>query len=351
MNELNTELAVLWFLTGTGVAIMLLRLALRKYQQQGLVAGDYLTMAAIVTILLRGSVIHVAMVWGTNHISAAARKTMVFTPEVLYRRRIGSELTMINRALYTIYTWLQKSVIMCVLHRLLRGLKSDKLTRIYWAVLAVTFVVAFVMTFVECHPFKVYFQVVPDPGTCPRGVLQLEVFSALNMATDAMLIALPLPALLKIKLPFMERLRLACLFLVGLSIIAVTMTRLLMNRVFLHRSGQSHNVANVEIFFEAFVANAPTIYGLLNVERKIKGMSGARYLTGSYARPRSAGGSKVVKTHGLDSGQFSSGPIQSKTWVGKGRHGNESDEEMMIELESTQNADIHVITTTSVTRS
>lgn len=220
---------------------------------------------------------------------------------------------------------------MCVLHRLLKGLKFEKITRTYWAILGATFIVAFIMTFVECHPFKLYFQVVPDPGTCSTGVLQLEVFSALNMATDAMLIALPLPVLLRIKRPFMERLRLACLFLVGLSIIAVTMTRLLMNRVFLHRSGQSHNVANVEIFFEAFVANAPTIYGLLNVERKIKDMSGARYLPGSYERSGGRIESKVVRNHGLDSGQFAPGSIlQSKTWAGKSRYGHESDEERMI---------------------
>lgn len=102
MNETDTELVVLWFLTGTGVIIMLLRIFLRKYRQQNLGIGDYLTMAAIVTILLRGSVIHVAMVWGTNHIKADARKKIVFTPEVLYRRKVGSQLTMVNRAFYTI---------------------------------------------------------------------------------------------------------------------------------------------------------------------------------------------------------------------------------------------------------
>jgi hypothetical protein len=30
--------------------------------------------------------------------------------------------------------------------------------------LGVTFFVAFVVTFVECHPFRLYWQVVPDPG-------------------------------------------------------------------------------------------------------------------------------------------------------------------------------------------
>jgi hypothetical protein len=222
---------------------------------------------------------------------------------------------------------------MCVLQRLLQGLGSAKATRFYWATLGVTFIPALIVTFTDCHPFKLYWQVVPNPGTCSKGIVQLEVFSALNMATDLMLIALPLPNLIKIKRPFMDRLRLVCLFLVGLTIVAVTLTRLLMNVVLFHRSGQSHNVANVEIFFSAFVANAPTIYGLLHIEARARGTSRAHYLPDSYIRSRSGGviGSNASRNRDLDSGPCQSeDTLQSNSWVGKSRYGNESDEEMMI---------------------
>lgn len=53
---------------------------------------------------------------------------------------------------------------MCVLQRLLKGLKSERITRFYWATLGVTFLVALTVTFTECYPFKLYYQVVPDPG-------------------------------------------------------------------------------------------------------------------------------------------------------------------------------------------
>jgi hypothetical protein len=102
MSEAETELILLWFLTGGAVAIMLLRLGLKQYQKQGFSLSDYLTIAAIVAILLRGAVIHVALVWGTNSITAANRKTMIFTPEVIYRLEIGSKLTMVNRVFYTV---------------------------------------------------------------------------------------------------------------------------------------------------------------------------------------------------------------------------------------------------------
>lgn len=96
------ELVILWFLTGAAVAIMLIPLFLKQYTHQGMSVGEYFTIAATVSILLRGAVIHVALVWGTNSISAGARKTMNFTPEVIYRHEVGSKLTIVNRAFYTI---------------------------------------------------------------------------------------------------------------------------------------------------------------------------------------------------------------------------------------------------------
>jgi hypothetical protein len=102
MDEDETELIVLWFLTGGAVAIMLLRLFLKRYRQQGMSLGEYFTIAAIVSILLRGAVVHVALVWGTNNISAASRKTMKFTPQLIYRLEIGSKLTIVNRVFYTV---------------------------------------------------------------------------------------------------------------------------------------------------------------------------------------------------------------------------------------------------------
>lgn len=103
-------------------------------------------------------------------------------------------------------------------------------------------------------------------GTCAAGNLQLLVFSILEIFTDIMLMVLPLRHLVKINRPWIARLRLIMLFMVGTTIIAVTLARLLLNQLHFHRSGASHNIANVEIFFAAFVANSPPIYGLLNMK-------------------------------------------------------------------------------------
>lgn len=144
--------------------------------------------------------------------------------------------------------------------------------------------------------------------------MQLLVFSILNMVTDITLIALPLPQLIKMRQPLMTKIRLVVLFSVGLTIVAVTLTRLLMNEVLLHRQGQSHNVANVEIFFAAFVADAPTIYGLLHVKARNRSRPG-----NSVKIPDSWNGSK--------SGLGQPRPLNTSSNT---LHGNESGEQLMV---------------------
>jgi hypothetical protein len=102
MDETDTELVILWVLTGAGVLIMLLRIFLRIYRKQKLQLGDYLTMAAIISLLLRGAVVHVTLVWGTNQMTASARKAIQNDPHQIFRLEIGSKLNLVNRAFYAV---------------------------------------------------------------------------------------------------------------------------------------------------------------------------------------------------------------------------------------------------------
>jgi len=156
---------------------------------------------------------------------------------------------------------------------------------------------------------------------------QLLVFSIFNMITDIMLIILPLPQLIKIQRPMAAKLQLIALFLIGFSIVAVTLTRLLLNVIVLGRSGASHNIANVEIFFAAVVANTPTIYGLLNMGKD--GGSSARgrnYLPESWSGSKSLGGERRyanISRNNIEMNRRPHGGAGS-------RNDMESDEEMIL---------------------
>jgi hypothetical protein len=55
---------------------------------------------------------------------------------------------------------------MLLYRRMLSGLPWPRhIMNVYWVVLAATYAVSQVVTFVECRPVYLYWQVVPDPGT------------------------------------------------------------------------------------------------------------------------------------------------------------------------------------------
>jgi hypothetical protein len=144
-----------------------------------------------------------------------------------------------------------------------------------------------------------------------------------------MLIALPLPQLIKINRPLMAKIRLIVLFLVGLTIVAVTLTRLLMNLVLFNRSGQPHDVANVGLFFEAFVADASTICGLLHVGRWQRSDHGCRSCSPS-TWTESKSGNAEVETVMSRATELNRRQPRVMLVPGNPRHGNESDEEMIV---------------------
>ena len=96
----DPTLIIHWVFTALAVLVMTVRLILRRSVFHVFDLADYLTIAAIVCALARGSFIHMVLTWGTNNIRAATRVKLVFTEEVIYRRTMGSKLTVSNRPVY-----------------------------------------------------------------------------------------------------------------------------------------------------------------------------------------------------------------------------------------------------------
>ncbi|KAB8230877.1 uncharacterized protein BDW43DRAFT_149239 [Aspergillus alliaceus] len=90
----------------------------------------------------------------------------------------------------------------------------------------------------------------------------------MNIVTDAMLILLPMPWLLKVKTTWIRRLQLVGLFAIGLLLIAIAIVRL---PSFANNTSQlnRNTWGSVEEFLAAFVANVPTLYTLRRRAQKI----------------------------------------------------------------------------------
>ena len=82
------------------LAIMILRLLLRKFRRQRFDLSDYLTMAAMVSVLARLAICPVVLVYGNNDNAGGIVTTSQYSQEQVDRMVIGSKLTLVDRLNY-----------------------------------------------------------------------------------------------------------------------------------------------------------------------------------------------------------------------------------------------------------
>ncbi|KAF5858356.1 hypothetical protein ETB97_004477 [Aspergillus alliaceus] len=320
----DATLISLWVFTWCTVGLISMRLVMRKIRGKSFVLGDYLSIAAILCALIRLALVHVMIIWGTNNMPPKIRHSHHFTSQEIYRRETASKFALVNRVFYNTYLWLQKLILLDTYRHLLRNLSWERITlSSYLFVFAATYVAVQIVTFTECDPFNHYWRVLPDPGICSQAQLQLIVLGVLNIITDFMLIVLPVPLLIKVKRPFMEKLQLAALFAVGFFIVVITIIRLPQNAQ--HSTAQVNRTtwASVELFAAAIVANAPVLQqsslgrgGTVSRDRELE----MQPLPGGHVRRTSMLGSKRISRpmHGyteIDEG--SSGHLVKETKGGE----------------------------------
>ncbi|KAL8908688.1 MAG: hypothetical protein Q9207_000656 [Kuettlingeria erythrocarpa] len=211
--------------------------------------------ASIIPLLGRMALVHLIMLWGTNN-----AKTDGLTALNIHHREIGSRLVLVSRILYAAFLWIAKFTVSEFLKRLTsqvwRRQYEVGLQCIRWF-LAVTFVAVVIATLAECQPFNDYWQVVPDPGAkCRQGYAQLITMGTSDVITDLLLVAFPIPIVLKSHLAAKRKVSLVLLFSLSLILIAITIYRVI-EVVHRHSDQQFRTLlASLEILAAAAVSNA-----------------------------------------------------------------------------------------------
>ena len=115
-----------------------------------------------------------------------------------------------------------------------------------------------------------YWQVVPDPGPqCRQGYAQLITMGTADMITDILLVAFPIPIVLRSQIPLKRKVSLVCLFSFSVALIVITGLR--MPNVINHHGRQQYRTvwASAEILASAAVSNA-IILGTFVKDRGVK---------------------------------------------------------------------------------
>ncbi|KAI1493648.1 hypothetical protein F5X96DRAFT_152357 [Biscogniauxia mediterranea] len=251
------------------IFILICRLAVSRCRHETPDLSFYLVIASFVVIVARILTNYYYLRFGTASdviLSGEDLSTVDFD-----HVRIGSILVLVARVLITAALWLQICILLTFYSRITSGITwATFMEKATWVTAAVTFIAITLVTFLECRPISLHWQIDPDPGQCVYAYAQLLVQGISNIIIDLMLLVIAYPLVQLRKRSCAEYISLYALFALGTFCIVVTIVRVAL--VFGEDSSQTTRslLASVQMLVSTFVANAPTIYGSLRVVRRKK---------------------------------------------------------------------------------
>lgn len=274
----NPTLLFSWWATCFSAAIIITRLCGRKIRSNVLFREDWIMMLALVPLFARMAFVHVVLLHGTNNVQTAG-----LTELQIEHRELGSRMVLAARIFYAMFIWISKLTVSEFLKRITIRIwrRSYELTlqgiRIF---LFVTFAAVVVSTLAGCQPFDHYWQVIPDPGPqCRFGFSNLITMGTCDIVTDVLLVAFPIPIVLRSGQSWKRKFQLASLFSLSIVMIGITASRV--PEVIKHRGQQQYRTvwASCEILASAAVSNAVILGSFL----RDKGTKKNKYRTHSMA--------------------------------------------------------------------
>ncbi|KLJ09353.1 hypothetical protein EMPG_15216 [Blastomyces silverae] len=177
---------------------------------------------------------------------------------------VSQKLILVGRVFYALFLWCMKLCLLRFYKRLETG--SSKVhysLQFLRAFIVVTFFATLLATLLECQPLYMFWNPKYSHHPCRKGMSNLLTMGSLNIVTDLALILFPIPMLWRMtSLDFQAKLQLTLLFLVGILVVAITITRLPL--ILSHSVAQTTRSlwASIEIVCASIVANASFYYGL-----------------------------------------------------------------------------------------
>ncbi|PKY08977.1 hypothetical protein P168DRAFT_315019 [Aspergillus campestris IBT 28561] len=256
--EDNPTLLVSWWATMFSFVIIVTRICGRYVRIERLFPEDKVMMISVIPLIVRMALVHLVLKWGTNN-----TKTEGLTEEDIRLRELGSRMVLASRIFYAIFIWTAKLTVCEFLKRLTWMIWRRSIQRFLqflYYFLVCTLIAVVIATLAECQPFDHYWQVVPDPGPhCRSGYANLITMGACDVITDLLLVAFPIPLILRSHMTAQRKLSLVVLFALSLILVGITCYRV--PSVIKHDGSQQYRslLASLEILAATAVANAVVI--------------------------------------------------------------------------------------------
>ncbi|KAJ4295029.1 hypothetical protein N0V90_007037 [Kalmusia sp. IMI 367209] len=265
---------------------------------------DYLICVAMVTMTTLMGAMHI-VVHSSSNLIAPNEDVSRFSQHEIEQRVYGSKLVLVIEQMQCCTIWLVKACLLLMYKRMTALLPQHKIVLCVSGYTALGFVVMEILYFgVWCRPFNQYWAVPPSNSQCSAATNHLITNAVLNISSDLMIIAIPMPLLFKVKLPTKNKAILIGIFLIGtFNIIAAVLNKYYS---FSHPFGNEWTQWYLRESYTAFLcANLPLTYPLIQRIFRLKSWShhsySGRYFSGSLQRRTMRSGQRK-STLGLKSG-------------------------------------------------
>ena len=303
----NAGLAT-WVCSGLALGIILSRFFVVRFYRLKLDAADWLSIFGIAVIVARLINDHYLLVDGTAN-DALVRHMQNLTPAQLHQIKIGSILALVARLLDTTFFWLSIAILLLFYSNLLHSLRWATIAiKAVWALLAATYIAVVIVTFTECRPLHLYWQVYPNPGECTHAYIQLFLQGSCNIFLDLSILVISVPLLRLQGRSTSQKVRITIMVCLGLACIIITCIRIPL--IVRGKSAQPSRTffASIQLLTSAFVANMPTIYGRWQNGRRKKAEQSLRrgsapeqwWSSRSTTRSEAVHGFDINEPHGLE---------------------------------------------------
>ncbi|KAF9890556.1 hypothetical protein FE257_005687 [Aspergillus nanangensis] len=250
-----------WTEYGIGTVILLFRIfaRLKVVGVKNWQGDDYFAIVSLLFWTAELTMLELIGQYGTN-IGFTDDQRAALTADEIDRFARGSKCLLAGWTCYVTLIWSLKACMLFFYNRLTLGLFQQKLVKLNAVLCACTYVAVIFTIFLHCRPLHMNWQVYPDPGlNCSADYVNYIVIAVTNVVTDAILVSIPIPLLLKVRLPLRRKLIIGVLLCGGIFVMAATLLRCILSL----QSIDSINTSTIWAIRETFVAilavNAPCI--------------------------------------------------------------------------------------------
>ncbi|OBR12880.1 Kinesin-like protein [Colletotrichum higginsianum IMI 349063] len=251
----------MWVEYAVGILVLFLRIFTRYSRVVGLKwqGDDYLAVAAV--ILFTFEVMMCQIIVEKGSITGMTDEVaLTLTPEEYKSHEVGAKWLFAAWYIYVSMIWSLKGIMLFFFARVTKTLPEERLVKVVSVVTVAGYLATLGVVTGHCRPMHKLWQVYPYPGDdCSQNTSKYYALVSTNVATDIMIMYIPIPLLWRLQTTLKKKLAFGLMFCAGFFIIICTLLRCIICLQTPERLDLGLNWSIRETVVAIICTNAPSI--------------------------------------------------------------------------------------------